>query len=61
MTRKDFVAIATALANAITADDSISVAQAHNLVRRFTDGIAHTNPNFDRQRFVNAVINGIER
>lgn len=55
MTRKDFEAIAKALGQSLS--QGVSVNQANEIAAKFAANIAHTNPRFDRNRFIDAVLN----
>jgi hypothetical protein len=56
MTRKDFVLIARVL-NSCSLNTMTRYALAHS----FADALATTNPNFDRGRFINAVMRTNEK
>ena len=59
MTKKDFTLIAVTLNEWMRTSPSTRWHDAEDLAERFADKLSSGNPRFDRDRFVNAVLEGV--
>jgi hypothetical protein len=58
MQRRHYEAIATALARSLSYSD-LTAEQVEVIVRKMARELTHTNPRFDTERFVSAVIDRV--